>query len=597
MSDYKAPLEDMHFVLQHLADLRTVQSLPGCEEFTDDLIEAIFEEASKFAGGVLAPLNRVGDREGARCEDGQVRTAPGWREAYRHFAEAGWTSVAAPTEYGGQGLPTLISASLNEMWKSANLAFSLCPMLTAGAVEAILARGSEPLRATYLPKMVSGEWTGTMNLTEPQAGSDLSAVRTRAEPVGDGSYRIVGQKIFITYGEHDLAENIIHLVLARLPDAPEGVKGISLFVVPKFLVNADGSRGAHNDLRCVSIEHKLGIHASPTCVMAYGDAGGAVGYLVGEPHRGLEIMFVMMNMARYAVGMEGVAIAERAWQQALGYANERVQGVEAAVRNGTRVPIARHPDVRRMLLLMKSQTEAMRALAAVVASRMDIAERHADADTRAAAQAFVDLMIPVVKGWSTETGIQIASLGVQVHGGMGYVEETGAAQHLRDARITTIYEGTTGIQAIDLVGRKIARDGGQALKALIEEMRQVVSQCDDVSDVRIQHIGDLLRFGIEALEASATHVLDIYTKDLREALAGATPMLELMGVVCGGWQMARAALVAQKLLANGAGREVFLKSKISTAYFYADQVLSRADGFAHAVLHGGSVLDEDDALS
>ncbi|MFA9440622.1 acyl-CoA dehydrogenase [Uliginosibacterium sp. sgz301328] len=596
MSDYKAPLEDMRFVLQHLADLRTVQSLPGCEEFTDDLIEAIFEEAGKFAAGVLSPLNRVGDREGARCVDGAVRTAPGWREAYRHFSEAGWASVAAPGEYGGQGLPTLISSSLNEMWKSANLAFSLCPMLTAGAVEAILARGSESLRATYLPKMVSGEWTGTMNLTEPQAGSDLSAVRTRAEPAGDGSYRLFGQKIFITYGEHDLADNIIHLVLARLPDAPEGVKGISLFVVPKFLVEDDGAIGARNDVRCVSIEHKLGIHASPTCVMAYGDAGGAVGYLVGEPHRGLEIMFVMMNMARYAVGMEGVAIAERAWQQALGYANERVQGVDAGVRNGARVPIARHPDVRRMLLLMKSQTEAMRALAAVVASRMDVAERHADADVRAAAQAFVDLMIPVVKGWSTETGIQVASLGVQVHGGMGYVEETGAAQHLRDARITTIYEGTTGIQAIDFIGRKIARDGGTALKVVLDEMRQIAARCDAADDARIQHVGELLHFGIEALETATTHLLDVYAKDIREALAGATPMLELMGVVCGGWQMARAALAARDLLASGDGRESFLRAKIATAHFYADQVLSRADGLAHATLHGGSVLSDDELL-
>ncbi|MFT4173307.1 MAG: acyl-CoA dehydrogenase [Rhodocyclaceae bacterium] len=595
MSEYAAPLADMRFVLTHLAGLDSVEQLPGCEEVSADLVDAILEEAGKFAAGVLSPLNAVGDRQGARFADGAVTTPTGWREAYRHFAEAGWAGLSGEPEYGGQGLPALVSAAINEMWKAANMAFSLCPMLTTGAIEAILARGDATLRDTYLPRMMSGEWTGTMNLTEPQAGSDLSAVRSRAEPAPGGGYHITGQKIFITYGEHDLTDNIVHLVLARLPDAPEGVKGISLFVVPKFLINADGSLGERNDVHCVSIEHKLGIHASPTCVMAFGDAGGALGYLVGEPHRGLEIMFIMMNAARFAVGLEGVAIAERAYQQAVAYARERVQGVDGAVRAGGRVPIIRHPDVRRMLLLMRSQTEAMRALAYVVAGQLDVADRYADAEVRARAQAFVDLMIPVVKGWSTETGIEIASLGVQVHGGMGYVEETGAAQHLRDARITTIYEGTTGIQANDFIGRKIARDNGAAVGALIVEMRTVATACEDSADADIQHIGMLLAYGADALQAAVAHLLDIYDRDMPAALGSATPLLMLAGVVSGGWQMARAALAAQSALHAGEGDAAFMRAKIATAHFYADQVLSRADGLAHAAIHAGGVMRLDEA--
>jgi 3-(methylthio)propanoyl-CoA dehydrogenase len=594
MSDYAAPLADMRFVLTHLAGLHEVEQLPGCEEVSPDLVDAIIEEAGKFAGGVLSPLNAVGDREGARFAGGTVTTAPGWREAYRHFVEGGWAGLSGEPEYGGQGLPALLSAAVNEMWKAANMAFSLCPMLTAGAIEAILARGDAALRDAYLPRMMSGEWTGTMNLTEPQAGSDLSAVRTRAEPADDGSYRITGQKIFITYGEHDLTDNIVHLVLARLPDAPEGVKGISLFVVPKFLISPDGALGARNDVRCVSIEHKLGIHASPTCVMAFGDAGGAVGYLVGEPHRGLEIMFIMMNAARFAVGLEGVAIAERAYQQAVAYARERVQGVDGATRSGARVPIIRHPDVRRMLLLMRSQTEAMRALAYVVAGQVDVAARHADAQVRTRTQAFVDLMIPVIKGWCTETGIEIASLGVQVHGGVGYVEETGAAQHLRDARITTIYEGTTGIQANDFIGRKVARDNGAAITALIGDMRTVAGTCEASSDGDIQHIGTLLAFGADALQAAVEHLLSIYTQDMHAALGAATPMLMLAGVVSGGWQMARAALAAHAALQSGQGDAAFMRAKIATAHFYADHVMSRADGLAHAAIHAGGMMRLDE---
>src|ERR671918_306512 len=466
MSTYQAPLKDMRFALKELAGLSEVAKLPGYQDATPDTVDAILEEASKFASEVLDPINYSGDREGSKLTGGEVRTPKGFRDAYKKFCEGGWNALPFEAQWGGQGLPRLVSTPVQEMWTSSNMSFSLCPLLTQGAIEALLLRGSEPLKQAYLPSMVEGKWTGTMNLTEPQAGSDLSLVRTRAERKDD-HYLISGQKIFITYGEHDLAENIVHLVLARTPDAPEGVKGISLFVVPKFVPNKDGMPGKRNTAKCASIEHKLGIHASPTAVMVYDKA---VGYLVGEENRGLEYMFIMMNAARFAVGLEGVAIAERAFQRALAFAKERLQGRDL-VGGGGAVPIIRHPDVRRMLMLMKSQTEAMRALAYVVAAAMDFAQRHPDSETRKKHQAFVDLMIPVVKGWCTETGIDVASLGVQVHGGMGFVEETGAAQYLRDARITTIYEGTTGIQAMDLVGRKIAREGGATARAWLGEVK------------------------------------------------------------------------------------------------------------------------------
>src|SRR3989454_1383683 len=470
MSAYRAPLKDMRFVLNELAGLGDVAKLPEFEEATPDTVDAILEEASKFASEVLDPINFSGDQEGSKLSDGEVRTPCGFRDAYRKFCDGGWNALPFDHEWGGQGLPRLVSTPVQEMWKSSNLSFSLCPLLTQGAVEALLLRGSDALKRAYLPRMIEGRWTGTMNLTEPQAGSDLSLVRTRAERQAN-QYLISGQKIFITYGEHDLADNIVHLVLARTPEAPEGVKGISLFVVPKFIPDADGKPGRRNSARCASIEHKLGIHASPTAVMVYDKA---VGYLVGEENRGLEYMFIMMNAARFAVGLEGVAIAERAFQRALAFAKERVQGrdlVQGAQGTNAAVPIIRHPDVRRMLMLMKSQTEAMRALAYTTAAAMDYAHKHPDAEARKQHQAFVDLMIPVVKGWSTETGIEVASLGVQVHGGMGFVEETGAAQYLRDARITTIYEGTTGIQAMDLVGRKIAREGGETARQWLAELK------------------------------------------------------------------------------------------------------------------------------
>ena len=588
MSDYHAPVRDMQFVMNELAGLDEVSRLPGCEEVSSDLVDAILEEAAKFAGGVLAPLNWSGDQEGARWEAGEVKTASGWKEAYRQFAESGWTALACDPEYGGQGLPKLVSTAVVEMWKAANMSFSLCSMLTGGAIEALMLNGSDEQKQLYLPKMVSGEWTGTMNITEPQAGSDLAAVRTRAEPQGDGTYRIFGQKIFITYGEHDLTDNIIHLVLARLPDAPEGVKGLSLFVVPKYHVLPDGSIGARNDVHCVSIEHKLGIHASPTCVLAFGDQGGAVGTLVGEANRGLEYMFIMMNEARFAVGMEGVALSGRAYTHALAYAKERIQGTEAGVRGGPKVPIIYHADVRRLLMLMKSRSEALRALAYVVSAAMDKAHRHPEASVREKNQAFADLMIPVVKGWSTESAIEIASDGIQVHGGMGFIEETGAAQYLRDARITTIYEGTTAIQANDLIGRKIAREKGETVRQVIAEMREVSAQLEQQPDDAFRALSCALSAGITALEDAVAYILETYTADIKSASVGSVPFLKLFGIVASGWQMARAALIARKHLAEGTSEHDFYQSKIVTARFFADHMLPLAPALAYSVRHGAS---------
>ncbi len=579
MSTYQAPLKDMKFVLHELAGLEEVAKLPGYAEASPDTVEAILEEAAKFATGVLDPINYSGDQEGSKWADGSVRTPKGFRDAYKQFCEGGWNALPFEAEWGGQGLPRLVSTPVQEMWKSANLSFSLCPLLTQGAIEALLLRGSEELQRRYLPRMVEGHWTGTMNLTEPQAGSDLSLVRTRAEPQGD-HYLISGQKIFITYGEHDMSENIVHLVLARTPEAPEGVKGISLFVVPKFIPNEDGTTGKRNSAKCASIEHKLGIHASPTAVMVY---DRAVGYLVGEQNRGLEYMFIMMNAARFAVGLEGVAIAERAFQRALAFAKERIQGRDL-IQGGKPVPIIRHPDVRRMLMLMKAQTEAMRALAYTTAAAMDYARKHPDAEARKRHQAFVDLMIPVVKGWSTETGIEIASLGVQVHGGMGFVEETGAAQYLRDARITTIYEGTTGIQAMDLVGRKIAREAGATAKAWLGSLKALDADLAKSGNADVKALRAELAQGVQAVSDCVNFIVE--SKDARATFAGAVPFLKLMGIVAGGWQMARAALAAERGLSSG--DQDFLQAKIATARFYGDQVLVQAPGLRDTVVKGAA---------
>ncbi|MBS3936292.1 MAG: acyl-CoA dehydrogenase, partial [Sulfuritalea sp.] len=535
--NYIAPLQDMHFVLRELAGLDELARLPGYEEATADVVAAILEEAGRFAGGVLAPLNAPGDRAGCAWNDRAVTMPAGFGAAYRQFVANGWMGLGHAPEFGGQGLPRVVAAAVREMWKSANHAFALCPMLTDGAIEALELCGSPAQKALYLPRMVAGAWTGTMNITEPQAGSDLAAIRARAEPQADGSYKLFGQKIFITYGEHDMAENIIHLVLARLPDAPPGVKGISLFVVPKFRVNADGSLGDRNDAYCVSIERKLGIHASPTCVMSFGDnggnSGGARGELVGKPNEGLKTMFVMMNAARYAVGLEGLGNAAAAYQHALAYAKERVQG-RAIEGSAAAVAIVRHPDVRRMLMLMKAQTEAMRALAYVTAAAQDRALHHPDAAERQRNQAFVDLMTPVVKGWLTETANRIAYLGVQVHGGMGFIEETGAAQFMRDARITTIYEGTTGIQANDLIGRKIAREGGATLKTVIAQMQATQSEIAASADADCQAIAAALQEGIDAVAAAGAYIVAHYGTNVRAVAAGAAPCLELLGIVAGG---------------------------------------------------------------
>jgi alkylation response protein AidB-like acyl-CoA dehydrogenase len=583
---YTAPLRDMHFVLNELADLGRIHSLPGCEDASPDLVEAVLEEAGKLAGNVLAPINFSGDRQGVRIEDGTVIAADGFAEAYAQFVEGGWPSLAAEPELGGQGLPTLVDTPVQEMWHAANMAFALCPMLTQGAVESLSHHASDALKETFVSKMIEGTWTGTMNLTEPQAGSDLAAVRSKAVPEGE-HFLISGQKIFITWGDHEMAENVVHLVLARLPDAPEGVKGISLFLVPKFLVNDDGSLAERNDCFCVSVEHKLGIHASPTCVMSFGDNGGAIGYLVGQPHQGLAYMFTMMNHARMNVGLQGLAISERAYQLAVSYARERVQGTAHGVAG--RAAIIHHPDVRRMLMLMRAQTEAMRAVAYTTAAAMDVAHRSEDDAERAAAQARVDLMTPIVKAWSTELGQEVTSLGVQVHGGMGYVEETGAAQHLRDARITTIYEGTTGIQALDFAGRKILRDQGAAVRVLLDEMKACEAELADYPELEsVQHA---LFSGVKQLEDAVLWLLASAAEDPLAAGSVAVNLLMLAGTVAGGWQMARAAVVAQRQLNAGEGDASFLQAKVVTARFYADHLLPRGEAYLAAVLAGsGDVM-------
>src|SRR5438094_2803733 len=586
MSQYHAPLKEMQFVMNELAGLEQVGKLPGFEDATPDTVAAILAEAAKFATEVLDPLNAVGDREGARrLDDGSVKTPTGFKNAYLQYCANGWNGLTKNPEFGGQGLPQLVATAVEEMWHAANMAFDLCPLLTQGAIEAIELCGTAEQKERFLPKMVSCEWAGTMNLTESQAGSDLAAVRTRAVPQGDGSFKLYGQKIFITYGEHDYTENIIHLVLARTPNAPEGVKGISLFIVPKYLVNADGSLGARNDVQCVSLEHKLGIRASPTAVLAYGDQGGAVGYLVGQENRGLEYMFIMMNLARFSVGLEGVGISERAYQRAVAYARDRVQGKPVGLDNASGT-IIEHPDIRRMLMTMRAYTEAMRAVAYVTAAAMDNARQHSDSDARKRHQAFVDLMIPIVKGWSTEIAQEVTYLGVQVHGGMGFIEETGAAQHYRDARIITIYEGTTGIQANDLIGRKTARDGGATARAVADDIDRVAARLASHPNESLRAIGLRLAAGTAALQSAIDWLIPTYGSNVRIAHAAAVPYLKLWGLVCGGWQLGRGALVASERLAAGEGDAEFLRAKITTARFYAEALLPQAEALAQSITGG-----------
>jgi alkylation response protein AidB-like acyl-CoA dehydrogenase len=589
MSTYHAPLAEIQFVLNELAGIEAVGKLPGFEEATPDVVAAILEEAGKFATNVLDPINWSGDQEGARWnDDGSVTTPAGFKAAYKQFCESGWNGLTKNPDYGGQGLPQLLATAVEEMWHSSNLAFDLCPLLTQGAIEALELCGSDALKARFLPKMVAGTWTGTMNLTEPQAGSDLAAVRSKAVPQGDGTYKVFGQKIFITFGEHDYTENIVHLVLARTPDAPEGVKGISLFVVPKFLVNDDGSLGARNDVHCVSIEHKLGIHASPTAVLAYGDNGGATGYLVGQENHGLEYMFIMMNLARFSVGMEGVGVAERSYQRAVAYARDRVQGKAVGTARGVPAgPIIEHPDIQRMLMTMRAYTEATRAVAYVTAAAIDHAHREADAAAKKRHQAFVDLMIPIVKGHSTEIAQEIAYLGVQVHGGMGFIEETGAAQYYRDARITTIYEGTTGIQANDLLGRKTARDGGNTARSVAVEIARVAAELAAHPDAHLRSIGKRLAASVAGLNQAIDWVVGAFGAKPREAHAGAVAYLRLWGLVVGGWQLGRSALIAARHLHEGVGDARFLRAKIVTARYYADCLLPQANACLQTLVEGG----------
>jgi butyryl-CoA dehydrogenase len=542
---YHAPVEDMIAAMRDVGGLDGKLGQPGYEDLSLDLVRSILEEAGRFSGDVLAPLNRLGDQVGARLVDGHMVMPPGWTEAYHAWAQAGWGSLAAPAEFGGQGLPALVNAACTEMWNAACMSFALGPLLTNGAIEALTAHGSAHLQEVYLPKLVSGEWMGTMNLTEPQAGSDLAALRTRAERAGDGTYRITGQKIYITYGEHDITPNIVHLVLARLPDAPHGTRGISLFLVPKFLVNLDGSPGARNDVRCASIEHKMGIHASPTCTMVFGDEGGAVGYLIGEENRGLACMFTMMNNARLGVGLQGVAIAERAYQKALAFAKERRQGRAPGYTGQGMSAIIDHADIQRMLMTMKTQTQASRALCYMTAAAIDDSHRAADPAARKAAAERAALLTPVAKSYATDIGIEVASLGIQVHGGMGFVEETGAAQHLRDARIAAIYEGTNGIQAIDLVTRKLPLSGGEAVGAEIALMRRTLARLTASREPAFGASAARLRDAVDALDRATSHMLRTLRGNRpEEALPGAAPYLTLFGLARGGTALADMALAS-----------------------------------------------------
>ena len=580
---YTAPLTDMRFVLEEIAGLGDVAQLPGYEATSPDLVEAILSEAAKLAENVLAPLNQPADRTGSVLENGVVRTPPGFHEAYARYVEGGWNGLAFDPEFGGQGLPLALATPVAEMWNSACMGFALCPLLNSGAVELLQVHGSAAQKQLYLGKLVSGEWTGTMNLTEPQAGSDLGALRTRAVPEGD-HYRITGQKIFITYGDHDLAPNIIHMVLARTPDAPPGSRGISLFLVPKFLLDAEGGPGQRNDVRTLSLEHKLGIHASPTCVLSYEDA---IGWRIGDENRGLECMFTMMNAARLNVGVQGLAIAERAYQQAVEFARTRVQGQPLGIARAVEgLPIIYHPDVRRMLLWMRAATEAMRGLAYYAAAMIDRSRCHPEAAERLAAQRRADLLIPVVKAWCSDLGVAVASIGIQVHGGMGYVEETGAAQYLRDARIAPIYEGTNGIQANDLVGRKLTRDHGEVVTALIKEMRQTAAALERHA------IAGTFDQGLTALEAATAYLVEA---DDAQAAAGSVPYLTMLGTVAAGWLMARQALAAERNLATNGKDRAFLAAKLATARFYGEHFLVQAPGYLAGVTSGSTVIEFDPA--
>jgi 3-(methylthio)propanoyl-CoA dehydrogenase len=585
MDTYGAPMRDMRFILDELVGIDGIAALPGCEAAEPELVYSILEEADKFAAGVLAPLNKSGDIQGCRLDGERVVVPDGWKDAWDQFVAAGWLGLSLPEQYGGQGLPKALWAPVWEMWFSANLAFTMLPQLTLGQTEALEAAADDAMKALYLPRIVSGEWACNMSLTEPQAGSDLAAVRMRAEPAADGSYRLFGQKIFISYGDHELADNIVHLVLARLPDAPPGIKGISLFLVPKFLVNPDASLGAKNDVRAVSLEHKMGIHGSPTCTMAYGDQGGAVGHLVGELNRGIEYMFVMMNEARFGVSLHGVALAERAYQMALRYAHERSQG-KVAGQAGR--PIAAHPDVKRQLLGMRTRIFAMRALVYPAAAWFDHARHNPQAEAAGRCRRYIDLLMPVLKAWNTETGNLVCDDAIQVFGGMGFVEETGVAQHYRDSRVTRIYEGTTGIQANDLVSRKILREDGATLRELLAEIRADAAALADMAELA-GHAEALSR-NVGDLERATEFLLANGKSDPATVQAAAVPFLHLAGLVCAGWRMAQAARAAQAALERQADNADYLRGVLALADFwfatYAPQVRGHAETVAASACVG-----------
>ena len=608
MADYVPPLRDLHFALNDVADLAALSRLENFAAATPDTVDAILEEAGKLTAGVIAPLNVVGDREGSRLENGVVRTPDGFKDAYRAFAGGGWTGLGVPEEDGGQGLPFAVTLAVMEMLTSANMAFSLAPMLTSSAIEGLRAHGSDDLKAIYLPKLVSGEWVGTMELTEPHAGTDVGSVRTRAVPQPDGSYRLTGTKIFISWGDHDLTDNIVHLVLARTPDSAPETKGLSLFLVPKMMVNDDGTLGGANDIRCVSLEHKLGLHASPTAVLAYGDKEGAAAWLVGEEHAGMRCMFTLMNHARIMVGLQGLAVGARAYRHALDYARERHQGQTAATPTGESAAIIEHPDVRRMVMTMKATVEAMRGLVLMAGEAQDLARHSATAEDRRRNQGAVDLLTPVVKAWCTDRGMAVADMGIQVHGGTGFIEETGAAQYLRDGRVTMIWEGTNGIQAIDLVGRKLTADGGRPLADFLDRMRGLVAELAAGADTAAGDFAVIraaLSEGIAALAAASDWLAEALTRDTDAALAGATPYLRMFGTVAGGYVLARSAVAARAKLAIGAehggaehgGAEHggaddgdFLRAMIVTAHFYADQIMPQAAALLGPATRGADLL-------
>lgn len=589
---YRAPINDMLLALNHGAGLRAAVDAGHYGDFDGDIVAAVLEEAGKFASDVLAPLNRIGDEHGVKLEGGKVTTAPGWPDAYKRWTAGGWNAVSGPEAFGGQGLPLAINAVCTEIWSSSNVAFGLCPLLTLSAIEALDAHGSAELKQIYLEKLVSGEWTGTMQLTEPQAGSDVGALRTRAERADDGTYRIKGTKIFITYGDHDMTDNIVHFVLGRLPDAPAGTKGISLFLIPKFLVNADGSLGARNDIYPVGVEHKLGMHASPTCTMTMGDHGGAIGYLIGEENKGMQCMFTMMNQARLAVGLEGVGVADRAYQQALAYAQERRQGRAVGKKGDGSDPIIVHPDVKRMLMQMRSLTAAARTICYATAVALDVSVRAGDAKVRAGAAARAALLTPIAKAFSTDVGNEVAYLGVQVHGGMGFMEETGAAQHTRDVRITSIYEGTNGIQSIDLVTRKLAANGGASVWTLLDELKGTVAEVEASNNPAFGTTGAKLREALASLERASRWLLERVASAPNEALAGTTPYLKLFGATLGGCMLAGEALAARKASESAGDPQRY----VTLARFFAENITVQAPSLERAVTEGGDAVTGADAV-